>query len=108
MIIRNSLILIFFVFGCSAVAEQLPATPIIKNGSCPSGYVTSGKYCMPSSHAKMAIEKIASCPSGYVTSGRYCVASSANTRHAIPKVGSCPNGYATSGGYCLNTRSPKR
>jgi hypothetical protein len=31
-----------------AHAAELPATVIVKNGSCPSGYSTSGAYCLSS------------------------------------------------------------
>jgi len=47
--------------------------PVVKNGSCPGGYYTSGGYCVPSKNTtKQAIPKVGSCPSGYVTSGNYC------------------------------------
>ncbi len=98
---RNLFVLTACVFASSVLADSLQAVPILKHGSCPSGYMTSGQYCVPSSRAKMAIDKIASCPSGYVSSGQYCVAGSAKTRLAIPKAGSCPSGYFTSGAYCL-------
>jgi uncharacterized membrane protein len=47
--------------------------------------------------------KVGACPSGYGTSGAYCLAS-AGARHAVPKTGSCPSGYSTSGDYCLASR----
>jgi hypothetical protein len=47
------------------------------------------------------VPKTGSCPSGYHTSGDYCLASSANAKPAVPKAGSCPSGYHTSGDYCL-------
>lgn len=78
-----------------------PAQPIAKTGACPSGYSTSGKYCVPGRHAKFAIAKNGSCPSGYFTSGKYCLASAANSKLAIPKSGACPSGFYTSGKYCL-------
>ena len=77
--------------------------PVVKAGSCPSGYSTSGQYCVPGRNARPALPKIGSCPSGYSTSGDYCLMG-ANGKPAIPKVGSCPSGYTTSGSYCLRTR----
>ena len=71
-----------------------------KDGSCPSGYNTSGNYCNPGSSARYAVTKDGSCPSGYNTSGNYCVAGR-YARLAVPKSGSCPSGFSTSGSYCL-------
>ena len=51
--------------------------------------------------AQTPLPKQGSCPSGYHTSGNYCTPSSAQARPALPKVGSCPSGYHTSGDYCL-------
>lgn len=82
--------------------QNTVAGPVIKEGSCPSGYYTSGNYCVPSSaNAKTAIIKEGSCPSGYYTSGGYCVANSESAKQAIPKSGPCPSGYYTSGNYCV-------
>jgi hypothetical protein len=81
------------------------AQPIIKNGSCPSGYISSGNYCVPSDdHSRFAITKSGSCPSGYISSGDYCLASGDSSRLAIPKQGSCPSGYTSSGDYCLSSK----
>jgi hypothetical protein len=77
--------------------------PVIKTGSCPSGYTTSGGYCVPGRNARPALPKIGSCPSGYSTSGNYCLMGE-NGTPAILKVGSCPSGYTTSGNYCLLSR----
>lgn len=84
----------------STPVMALQAQALPKNGSCPSGYSTSGNYCNPGSNARFAIQKTGSCPSGYSTSGNYCLAGS-NARYAIPKSGSCPSGHSTSGKYCL-------
>jgi hypothetical protein len=76
--------------------------PLVKQGACPSGYHTSGSYCVPSSSsARPALPKIGSCPSGYHTSGDYCLGSSPNAKPAVVKRGACPSGYRTSGDYCL-------
>ena len=100
---------IFFV-PLLAISESLfamppVAQPIIKNGSCPSGYVSSGNYCVPSGNSsRFAITKSGSCPSGYVSSGDYCLASSNSSRLAIQKQESCPSGYISSGDYCLSSK----
>ena len=85
----------------AAFAGDLPVKPLVKDGSCPSGYTTSGNYCKPGSGARYALPKHGSCPSGYTTSGSYCLAGN-SARYAVPKSGSCPSGYTTSGGYCLS------
>jgi hypothetical protein len=51
----------------------LAAMPLPKNGPCPSGYSSSGHYCVPQSDAGIAIPKDGPCPSGYSSSGSYCV-----------------------------------
>jgi len=89
------------LFVAGAALALPPASPIIKNGSCPSGYSSSGNYCKPGSNARYAVPKNGSCPSGYSSSGNYCIASSDNSKTAIPKVGSCPSGCSSSGNYCL-------
>jgi len=76
------------------------AMPILKNGTCPSGYSHSGQYCVPRAQAGFAIEKKGSYPSGYSQSGNYCVARKAVGR-AIPKQGTCPSGFNSSGKYCV-------
>ncbi len=86
------------------LALALEPQPLVKQGSCPSGYSQSGNYCNPSSGAHYAVLKTGSCPSGYSQSGNYCLASSQNAKLAVPKVGSCPSGYSQSGDYCLSTR----
>lgn len=81
------------------------AQPVIKNGSCPSSYVSSGNYCVPSGdRSRFAITKSGSCPSGYISSGDYCLASSDSSKLAIPKQGSCPSGYTSNGDYCLSSK----
>ena len=96
-------ILLINLLAFNASAGELPAVPLAKRGSCPSGFSTSGNYCTPSSNARFAVEKVGSCPSGYSTSGSYCLAS-ANAKYAVPKAGNCPAGYSTSGDYCLSSK----
>ena len=88
---------------CSSVWALQPQ-PLVKQGSCPSGYSQSGNYCNPSSNARFAVSKVGSCPSGYSQSGDYCLASGSNARLAVPKVGSCSSGFSQSGDYCLSSR----
>ncbi len=75
--------------------------PVVKLGHCPSGYHTSGQYCIPGPRAHLALGKRGHCPSGYATSGAYCLAGS-QARPAIPKIGAtCPSRWSSSGDYCL-------
>ncbi len=60
----------------SAAIAAPPAAPLAKDGSCPTGYYSSGNYCLASSDSnRLAIPKRGSCPSGYYSSGNYCVSS---------------------------------
>ncbi len=87
-------------WSCFAQAAPAPQ-PVPRNGSCPSGYYSSGDYCVPSSGARFALARNGSCPSGYYSSGNYCVASSDDSKLAIPRSSSCPSGYYSSGNYCV-------
>ena len=91
------------LIACDLSAGEVMAVPLVKNGSCPSGYSSSGNYCAPGSSAMFAVEKRGSCPSGYSSSGNYCLASK-NAKLAVQKVGSCPSGYSSSGDYCLSSK----
>jgi hypothetical protein len=102
VVAKSMLTLSMYLASISLWASDLPATALEKNGSCPSGYSTSGSYCKPSGNARFAIQKVGSCPSGYSSSGNYCLATSSSSKHAMPKIGSCPSGYSTSGAYCLS------
>ena len=45
------------------------------------------------------------CPSGYYSSGGFCVPSSSHSRAAIPRSGnSCPSGWVASGNFCQSNR----
>jgi hypothetical protein len=93
------IIAILILYPALVSAESL--SPILKNGSCPSGYHASGKYCTPGKDANFAIIKVGSCPSGYHSSGNYCLACN-NAKTVFLKAGnSCPSGYHSSGQYCL-------
>lgn len=101
--LSNGLALALLVTTFEALGSDLPVRPLSKEGSCPSGYITSGSYCKPGTGARFALPKRGDCPSGYSTSGSYCLAGG-SARYAIPKSGNCPSGYVTSGGYCLSGR----
>jgi hypothetical protein len=89
----------------SLSAQASPAAqPVLRNGSCPSGYYASGNYCVPGNSARHALSRSGSCPSGYYASGDYCVASSERSGLAIPRSGSCPSGFYASGDYCVSSR----
>ena len=64
-----------------------PPQPIPREGSCPSGYYASDKYCVPTSSAKFAIKREGSCPSGYYGSDKYCVAATDSAKAVIPRAG---------------------
>jgi hypothetical protein len=101
-IIENFNLAIIGLALTSSVANATPQPqPLVRNSSCPSGYYSSGAYCVPNNNAKFAIERIGSCPSGYYSSSTYCVASSNNSKLAIPRINSCPSGYYSSGNYCV-------
>jgi hypothetical protein len=105
LIIQNLILAIIGLALISAIANATPTPqPLVRESSCPSGYYSSGTYCVPSNDAKFAIERIGSCPSGYYSSGNYCVASSNNSKLAIPRINSCPSGYYSSGNYCLSNK----
>jgi hypothetical protein len=90
-------------FSLQALASTLQPSPLPKQGSCPSGYSSSGNFCSPMPNANFALPKQGSCPSGYSSSGNYCLAMP-NAKHALPKSGSCPSGYSSSGDYCLSMK----
>ncbi len=95
---------LLLVLSSAALAQQSGTGPWPKErgSSCPSGYHSSGNYCVPSSDsARAAIPKSGSCPSGYHSSGAFCLASSDSAKTAIMRSGSCPSGFHSSGDYCL-------
>jgi len=47
--------------------------PIQKVGTCPTGWYTSGSYCIPSTKTSPPlIQKDSTCPLGWYTSSDYC------------------------------------
>ena len=84
------------------VHAQLPeAKPIPRDGSCPSDYVTEGKFCTPGAGAQMAIPKHGACPRDYAIQGNYCVANQ-NAKAAVLKYKAiCPSGSNGQGNYCV-------
>ena len=80
----------------SLQATALPATLLLSIAAAWAGATHAEPAAAP-------VPKVGACPSGYSTSGAYCLAG-AGARHAVPKTGSCPSGYSTSGDYCLSSR----
>lgn len=95
--------LVLLVSCCST--DLLAQTALPKVGTCPSGFYSSGKYCVPiKDDGKPAMLRGGQCPSGHYSSGKYCVANSKESRPAVPKNGTCPSGYYTSGSYCIKQK----
>ena len=63
------------VSGLFLTAHGETPNAIPKNGVCPSGYHTEGRYCVGNRHSPPpdALLKNGVCPSGYHSEGRYCV-----------------------------------
>jgi hypothetical protein len=76
--------------------------PLPRTGFCPSGYHTSGNYCIPNNRSSgAAVMRDGFCPSGYHSSGNYCLANNLASGKAIFRNGFCPSGYHASGKYCV-------
>ena len=88
-------------FLLHAHAQLLEPKPIPKDGSCPSDYVTEGKFCTPGAGAQLAIPKHGSCPSGYAGQGNYCVANPNAKAAFLKRSAICPFGYIGQGNYCI-------
>jgi hypothetical protein len=100
-------VVVSLLVGCLLIStgEAHAQTALPKEATCPSGFYTSGKYCVPiKDDAKPAMLRGGQCPSGYYSSGKYCVAQRKDAPPAVPKNGPCPNGYYTSGAYCLQQK----
>jgi len=65
-ILKSFYMIIAILILYPALASSESLSPLLKNGSCPSGYHASGEYCIPGNDAKFAIIKVGSCPSGYL------------------------------------------
>ncbi|MCC7280268.1 MAG: hypothetical protein IT487_18385 [Chromatiaceae bacterium] len=91
--------LLFWVGG--ALAGDVK--PIPKDGACPPGYYSSGKYCVPRKSANPVIEKQGACPPGYYSNGNYCVGRD-NAKDVVEKLGACPPGYYSNGNYCVSRK----
>ena len=73
---------------------------VVKIGSCPSGWNSSGNYCKAGNNAQPIVHKNGSCPSGWNSAGNYCKAGS-SAKGIIAKLGSCPSGWNSAGNYCV-------
>jgi len=81
---------------------QLPEPkPIPRDGSCPSDYVTEGKFCTPGAGAQMAIPKHGACPRDYASQGNYCVANQNAKAAFLKNKAICPSGSHGQGNYCV-------
>jgi hypothetical protein len=63
-----------FAVAASTVAMAEPL-PVVKQGSCPSGFRESGGFCSPMTRdAPQAVPKPKGqqCPSGWASSAHYC------------------------------------
>ena len=84
------------------VHAQLPeAKPILRDGSCPSDYVTEGKFCVPRAGAQLAIPKHGACPRDYAIQGNYCVANQNAKAAVLKNKAICPSGSNGQGNYCV-------
>lgn len=96
------LFVLFFGGLVFSAADCRAQTALPKIGTCPSGFLSSGKYCVPiKDDTKPTMPRSGQCPTGYYSSGKYCVASRNNALPAVPKNGKCPSGYYSSGSYCV-------
>jgi hypothetical protein len=81
-----------------AAFAQSSGTVVDKDGSCPTGFKSSGSSCKSSS-GDVAIIKLGACPTGFKASANYCIGDKA--AYAEVKKGSCPTGLKGSGKYCV-------
>lgn len=79
----------------------LEPKPILREGSCPSDYVTEGKFCTPGAGAQLAIPKHGACPKDYASEGNYCIANQNAKAAFLKNKATCPFGYVGQGNYCV-------
>jgi hypothetical protein len=72
LLVRLPAVCSILMIAGSAWSDPAPQ-PLLKRGSCPSGYHVSGNYCLSGSSGRTAIPKVGSCPSGWSVSGDYCL-----------------------------------
>ena len=94
----GSLSLSFFLLAHAQLPEP---KPIPREGSCPSDYVTEGKFCAPRAGALIAIPKHGACPRDYASQGNYCVANQNAKAAFLKNKATCPFGYIGQGNYCV-------
>jgi hypothetical protein len=51
-----------------------------------------------------SIPKVGNCPTGYRSSGNYCISNSKTFTDAFVKSGQCPTGYYQSSKYCVRSK----
>jgi hypothetical protein len=90
---------LFLSFLLLAHAQLPEPKPIPRDGSCPSDYVTEGKFCAPGAGAQMAIPKHGACPRDYASQGNYCVANQNAKAAFLKNKATCPFGYIGQGNY---------
>lgn len=90
--------LILSSFAMPTAFAQTSGSTVAKDGSCPSGFKSSGSSCKSSS-GKVAITKVGSCPTGFKSSANYCVGDKGD--YTEVRSGSCSSGLKTSGKYCV-------
>lgn len=78
-------------------------TPVPRVGNCPPRYTPQGDYFVPGPNAHPAILRNGTCPAGWMAHGTYCVSSKPNPKTVIPRSGKCPAGYVPQGNYFVET-----
>jgi hypothetical protein len=70
------------------------------------GFVLWG--CLRAQAGPLPVPKQGTCPSGYYTSGNFCAPMAGTQERALPKAGSCPSGWFASGGFCKEMKGERR
>jgi hypothetical protein len=96
------LILLLCCFGW--VTRGCAQSALSKEVVFPTGFYSSGKYCIPiKDDAKPSMMRAGQCPTGYYARGKNCVAPRKDGQPPVSKDGQCPIGYYTSGAQCLKS-----